>query len=145
MKKKILLTFFTIIIFCLSSYSQVNNTLSIKDIRQHVNSLASSMKSDGQLDNMYVKIDDNGDRWIYIENKQLDGFRSDEGYVSLGLSEVLITMIYHSINYNMEKPISLKSFTDILLSKSIKGVQFRTKNNDFFFDWDEIIEKSKTK
>jgi len=128
-----------------SVYSQTSSNITLKEIRHHVDNIAASLESRGGLDKMYVNIDDNGERWVYLEDMELDGLRSDEAFVSLEYSEIIIKMIYHSITYNMEKPISFKSFTDILRTKSINGVHFRTKNNDFFFDYDEIIEKGKSR
>ena len=88
---------------------------------------------------MYIKLDEVGKRWLYIEDKSLDGLRSDEGYISLKISKVILNMIYHSIYYNREETTSLKGFTKILENKSIKGVQYETHNNDFFFSWEKIL------
>lgn len=129
------------LLFCVISisYSQSTQNLSIKEIRSHVNNLATKLKSDGQLDEMYIKLDEVGKRWLYIEDKSLDGLRSDEGYISLKISKVILNMIYHSIYYNREETTSLKGFTKILENKSIKGVQYETHNNDFFFSWEKIL------
>jgi len=138
--KKIVFFSITFLLIGSYAYSQLNSNISIKVIRNHVNTLAKSLKSEGQLDNMFINLDENGNRWLYIEDKSMDGLRSDEGYLSLKISKVILTMLYHSLSYNQETTISLKDFTNILLAKSIKGVEFKTHNNDFFFTWKEILE-----
>ncbi len=101
--------------FGLSSllHSQSLDNLSIKEIRQYVKKLATSLKTDGQLDKTYINLDEEGNRWLYIENKSLDGLRSDEGHLSIKISKVILNMIYHSIYYNREETTSLKGFTNM--------------------------------
>ena len=138
--RKVLIIISLLICVHMPSNSQTIQSLSIKDIRSHVNNLATKLKSDGQLDEMYINLDEDGNRWLYIENKSLDGLKSDEGYLSLKISKVILSMIYHSIYFNREETTSLKEFTNILISKNIKGVNFKTHNNNFFFTWKEVLE-----
>jgi len=60
--KKIVFIIFIFGLYCSSTYSQTSDNISIKDIRRHVDNLATTLKSDNQLDNKYINIDDNGER-----------------------------------------------------------------------------------
>ena len=134
-----------LILIISDSYSQVSNSISIRDIYQRVDEVANTLKKDGHISEMYIINKDNGDRWLFIENQSFDVMSGDEHFLSLDLSAIIVSMIYGSFNYFMEKSISLRSFTNVLLSKNIQGVQFRAKNKSYFFDWNEIIEKNNSK
>lgn len=138
MKSHVFSTIFSLVTFCMSSYSQINNAISISEIRNHIEDLSISIKSEAKIDKMDLINEVNGERWIYIENNAIDGLYSDEESLSLDLSKIIIKMLYKSVNYNLEESISLNSFADIMKSKTIKGVQFKTKNNKFLFNWDKF-------
>lgn len=138
MKKNITLTIVSLITFCISSYSQVNQDISISEIRTQIENLFVSIKSEAKIDKMYLVNEDNGERWIYIENIQIVGLPSDVEYESLELSKLVIKILYKSINFNLEESISINSFKDILKSKRIIGVKFKTKNKIFFIPWEKL-------
>lgn len=139
MLKSITTFWFFMVLISYNSYSQTEDALSIKTIRSKIENLGISLKSDVQLDKMYLDVDDEGKRWIYIELLKMDGLRSDQYSLSREITEQIVKMLFKTLNYDLEETLNLKSFVNILESKNIKGVQFKTKNNCFNFNWTEIL------
>jgi hypothetical protein len=135
--KALFLTILTLI--SITTYTQTVNQISIKTIRSKIDNLGSTLKSDAQVDNMYLFIGDEGKRWIYINMNQVDGLKSDEQHLSRQISEQIVQMIYKAVNYDLEQTINLKTFANTLDEKSIKGVRFETMNNIFLFNWSEVL------
>ena len=144
--RKIIFIIFILVLYSSLTYSQTNSALTIKEIRQYLKEVVTYNKSN-DVDNstMYISTDDNGTRWLYIEQvNDYEGYKSDIGYAGLHMSKALFDIFYFRINYDLEKSISKKEFTEILLTKNIKGVIYKTKKYEFQFDWNEIIKKDKT-
>lgn len=126
---------------CVSSlFSQVVADISFNDIRQHVNSISNSLRTDSPplVDDMSIIIEIDGSRWISIEKSSIQGLASDQSSLCREMSVVITEMIYKSINYNREQPIDYMSFTIICKSKNVQGVKFKTKDNLFVFNWQNL-------
>ena len=138
MKK--LITYFSLITFFVFSYtSTMGQDINIKEIRHHVNSIANGlMEQERTIDNMYIRVNNNGVRYIFIENSNINGLKSDEGALSFKFSKLILDMIFKSMNYNLEKPLSFNDFKKLLESKSIHGMEYKTKNNSFVYSWIEF-------
>jgi len=142
--KKIIFIIFIFVLYSSVTYSQTNSTLTINEIRQYIKKLVTLNKSNDIDYPMYISTDNNGKRWLYIEEvEEYEGLRSDIGYIGFKLSKSLFDFFYFYINYDLEKSMSKKEFTEILLTKNIKGILYKTKKYEFPFDWDEILKEDK--
>jgi len=132
-------TLILVVLISSISFAQSQEGISIRYIRQKVDNLGEKLKADSQVDNMYLSIHDDGKRWIYIEMQKINGLKSDEYALSKEITELIIKMLFKSVNYDLEQPIDLKTFANTFYSKGIQGVDFKAKNNLFYLNWSEIL------
>lgn len=125
MKKYILMAF---IFIAQISFSQ---SISISNIRGSVSTIANKLKSDNLISEMYTISDNNGARWLYIEDRGFSGLKATEYANSVSFSKQILELIYKSVSYNLEYSLSYNDFINILLNKGFSGVRFKTMNNTF--------------
>ena len=103
--------------------------------------------------NTTIRVDENGQNFIYIYNPKVDGLPNEERYLSLKLSTLFAEMIYDDINYLLKKEykeysvnnitLSFTTFTEYIFNSGFAGIKFESKNYIYIFDWLTIKDQHK--
>lgn len=118
--------------------------ISFEEIKYNVNLISKSFIQQQQssgFDYLTITLDDFGNRWFCLSWNNLDGLRVNEQRYSIEMAVKFFSAVYQNYNYKKEYPINKIQFINALKNKKIIGIKTITKNNEFYTEWQELINK----
>lgn len=132
------------LIICFNNIVKAQSeNISFQEIKNNVTRISESFiePSNSPGDYLAITLEDNGKRWFFFSWSKLDGLSGVEKDNSMKIAVKLLDAVYKNYNYNKEKPISKIKFINALNHKEIIGIKTKTKNNIYYLEWQELIDK----
>lgn len=134
-----------VILFLNNSLNAQSTNITIADVKYNVNTVSKlivAQQGSSGFDYLQITIDGNGNRWFCLSWSSLAGLKVTEEKYSMETAVKFFDMVYNNYNYSQNNPMNKIQFRNALKGIKIKGIQTITKNNVFYLEWQELVNKS---